>query len=448
MAERPVKITNTRVIDPTRELDAPGALLMIDGKSIAAGPDAAFSGPPDGCAIFDAKGAISAPGLVDMQVRAGEPGAEHLETLASASLAAAAGGVTSIALFPDTDPVIDDAALVDFLMRRARDTAIVRVLPIAALTKGLLGEQMAELGLLQEAGAVAFSNGRHPIANAAVFRHALTYARDFDALVIHQPEDPDLRGNGVMNEGESATRYGLPGIPDEAELVMLDRDIRLCRLTGGRVHIAQISCARSVDAIRAAKQDGLSITVGVSANHLCLNELDIGMWRSFLKLSPPLRTEDDRLALIGGLVDGTIDAIVSDHDPQNVERKRFPFEDAHDGAVGLETLLAATLRLVHEGHLTMSALIEKLSAAPARILGLEAGTLAPGAPADIVVFDPEERWTLDRKALLSRSKNSPFEDVEFQGRVKACFVGGRQVAKQVIPEQSGHEPSKALQQFA
>ncbi|MEM1289108.1 MAG: dihydroorotase [Pseudomonadota bacterium] len=429
MGERPVKIINTRVVDPSRGVDATGAILMIDGKIIAAGPDAIAIGEPDDCLVIDANGAVSAPGLVDMQVRAGEPGAEHLETLASASQAAAAGGVTSMGLFPDTEPVIDDAALVDFIMRRARDTAIVRVLPIAALTKGLEGEEMAEIGLLQEAGAVAFSNGRHPISNAAVFRHSLTYARDFDALVIHHPEDPDLRGNGVMNEGECATRYGLPGIPNEAELVMLDRDIRLCKLTGGRYHVGLISCAQSVDAVREAKQQGLNITASVSANHLCLNELDIGLWRSFLKLSPPLRTEQDRLALVDGLVDGTIDSIVSDHDPQNVERKRYPFEDAHDGAVGLETLLASTLGLVHQGHITLSMLMEKLSTAPARILGLNAGSLKPGVPADLVLFDPDERWVLDRNALLSRSKNSPFEDVEFRGRVKACFVGGRQVAE-------------------
>ena len=429
MAIQPIKISNVRVIDPSRKLDADGAILMIDGRIIAAGPDAASTAEPDGCLSVDGKGAVACPGLVDMQVRVGEPGAEHLETLASASQAAAAGGVTSLGVMPDTDPVIDDAALVDFLMRRARDTAVVHIHPIAALTKGLHGEEMAEIGLLKEAGAVAFSNGRKPVSKASIFRHALTYARDFDALVIHHPEDPDLRGPGVMHEGETATRYGLPGIPVEAELIMLDRDIRLARLTGGRYHAAQISCAQSVETVRRAKAGGVDMTVGVSVAHLSLNEIDIGMWRSFLKLSPPLRTEDDRQALIEGVRDGTIDVIVSDHDPQNVERKRHPFAESHDGAVGLETLLPAALRLVHNGHISLMDLIAKLSTVPARILGLQAGTLKPGAPADVILFDPHEPWVLDRHALLSRSKNTPFEDARFSGRLQATFVGGRKVAE-------------------
>ncbi len=429
MAVRPTKISNVRVIDPSRNLDAPGAILMIDGRIIAAGPDAVSTAEPDGCLSIDGRGAVACAGLVDMQVRVGEPGAEHVETLASASQAAAAGGVTSLGVMPDTDPVIDDAALVDFLMRRARDTATVHIHPIAALTKGLAGQEMAEIGLLQEAGAVAFSNGRHPVASAAIMRHALTYARDFGALVIHHPEDPDLRGAGVMHEGETATRYGLPGIPVEAELIMLDRDIRLAQLTGGRYHAAQISCAKSVETVRRAKALGVKMTVGVSVNHLSLNEIDIGMWRSFLKLSPPLRTEDDRQALIEGVADGTIDVIVSDHDPQDVERKRHPFAEAHDGAIGLETLLSAALRLVHNDHLTLMQLVDKLSTTPARILGLNAGTLKPGAPADVVLFDPNEPWVLDRHTLYSRSKNTPFEDARFSGRVQLTFVGGRKIAE-------------------
>ena len=429
MAIQPIKISNVRVIDPSRKLDAEGAILMMDGRIIAAGPDAVSSAEPDGCLSIDGKGAVACPGLVDMQVRVGEPGAEHLETLATASQAAAAGGVTSLGVFPDTDPVIDDAALVDFLMRRARDTAVVHIHPIAALTKGLHGEEMAEIGLLKEAGAVAFSNGRLPVAKASIFRHALTYARDFGALVIHHPEDPDLRGGGVMHEGETATRYGLPGIPVEAELIMLDRDIRLAGLTGGRYHAAQISCAQSVETVRRAKAAGVDMTVGVSVNHLSLNEIDIGMWRSFLKMSPPLRTEDDREALIEGVRDGTIDVIVSDHDPQNVERKRHPFAEAHDGAVGLETLLPAALRLVHNGHISLMDLIAKLSTVPASILGLKAGTLKPGVPADVILFDPDEPWVLDRHALLSRSKNTPFEDARFSGRLQATFVDGKLIAE-------------------
>ncbi len=425
---RPIKISNVRVIDPSRGLDAYGAILMIDGRIIAAGPDAVSTAQPDGCLAIDGGGAVCCPGLVDMQVRVGEPGAEYVETLASASQAAAAGGVTSLGVMPDTDPVIDDAALVDFLMRRARDTAVVHIHSIAALTKALAGQELAEIGLLQDAGAVAFSNGRHPVASAAIMRNALTYARDFGALVIHHPEDPDLRGDGVMHEGETATRYGLPGSPVEAELIMLDRDIRLAKLTGGRYHAAQISSAQSVETVRRAKAAGVEMSVGVSANHLSLNEIDIGMWRSFLKLSPPLRTEDDRQALIEGVRDGTIDVIISDHDPQDVERKRHPFAEAHDGAIGLETLLPAALRLVHNEYVSLIDLIDKLSTTPARILGLNAGTLKPGAPADVTLFDLDEPWVLDRQALLSRSKNTAFEDARFSGRVSMTFVDGRRIA--------------------
>lgn len=427
MAPRPIKISNVRVIDPSRRLDERGAILIIDGRIIAAGPEAQSTAEPDGCLSVDGKGQVACPGLVDMQVRIGEPGADHLETLASASQAAAAGGVTHIGILPDTDPVIDDPALVDFLMRRARDTAIVHVHPIAAITKGLAGHEMAEIGLLKEAGAIAFSNGRHPIASAGIMRQVMTYARDFDALVIHQPEDPDLRGSGVMHEGETSTRYGLPGIPTEAELVMLDRDLRIARLTGGRYHVAQISSAESVETVRRAKASGMAITVGVSINHLSLVETDIGQWRSFLKLSPPLRTAEDRDALIGAVADGTIDIIVSDHDPQDVERKRHPFAEAHDGAIGLETLMPASLKLGAQYGVNLIDIIEKLSTTPARILGLNAGTLQPGSPANIVLFSLEEPWVLDRQTLLSRSKNTPFEDTRFSGRVQTTFVDGTRV---------------------
>jgi dihydroorotase len=426
-SDRPLVLLNARVVDPSRNLDAAGAVIVADRRIVAAGPEAARSARPADAEIIDCGGAVVAPGLVDMRVFVGEPGAEHRETFASAGLAAAAGGVTSIVTMPDTDPVIDDIALVDFIARRARDEAEVRVFPAAALTRGLAGKEMTELGLLREAGAVAFTDGRRTLTNAAIMRRALTYGREFGALVMHHPADPDLVGNGVMNEGEIATRLGLSGIPREAEVVVIERDVRLAALSRGRYHAAQVSCAASLDVIRRAKREGLDVTCAASVNHLTLNENDIGPYRTFFKLSPPLRHEDDRLAMVAGLADGTIDVIVSSHDPQDVDTKRHPFAEAADGAVGLETLLAAALRLVHNGDVDLLTLIRALSTRPAELLGLEVGRLAPGAPADLVVFDPGAPWVVDADALRSRSKNTPFEGARFQGRVLRTLVAGRTV---------------------
>jgi dihydroorotase len=426
-ADRPIVFTNARVIDPSRNLDAKGSVALADRRIVAAGPEADKATRPAGAEIIDCRGAIIAPGLVDMRVFLGEPGAEHRETFASAGNAAAAGGVTSIVTMPDAEPVIDDAALVDYISRRARDTASVRVFPTAALSKGLEGREMTEFGLLMEAGAVGFTDGRRSVMNALLMRRALTYAGDFGALVMHHPADAHLTGAGVMNEGETATRLGLPGIPREAETVILERDIALARLTGGRYHAAQISCAASLDIIRRAKAEGLAVTCGVSINHLTLNENDIGAYRTFFKLSPPLRSENDRLAMVEGLADGTIDVIVSSHDPQDVDTKRHPFAEAADGAVGLETMLPAALRLVHSGDVTWLTLFRALSTRPAEILGLEVGRLAPGAPADLVMVDPNTPWVLDADDLHSRSKNSPFDGARFQGRVLRTLVAGRQV---------------------
>ncbi len=397
--------TNARVVDPSRDLDATGSVFVADRRIVAAGPEADKAARPSGAEVIDCHGAIVAPGLVDMRVFLGEPGAEHRETFASAGNAAAAGGVTSIVTMPDTEPVIDDAALVDYISRRARDTAEVRVFPMAALSKQLEGREMTEFGLLREAGAVGFTDGRRTVMNALLMRRALTYAGDFGALVMHHPADTHLTGAGVMNEGETATRLGLPGIPREAETVILERDIALAKLTGGRYHAAQISCAQSLDIVRRAKADELAVTCGVSINNLTLNENDIGAYRTFFKLSPPLRSEDDRLAMVEGLADGTIDVIVSSHDPQDVDTKRHPFAEAADGAVGLETMLSAALRLVHCGDIDYLTLFRALSTRPAEILGLEVGRLAPGAPADIIVVDPDVPWVLDADTLRSRSKN-------------------------------------------
>ena len=417
-------LSNARLLDPETGREGPGAVLVRDGRiaDIAFG---AAPGAPEGAQTIDCGGLTLAPGLIDLRAFVGEPGAEHRETLASASAAAAAGGVTTLVCMPDTNPVIDGPAIVDFVLRRARDTASVNVLPAAAITKGLAGREMTEFGLLAEAGAVAFTDGLKAVTNAQVMRRALTYARDFGALLMQHVEEPDLVGDGVMNEGEMASRLGLLGIPREAETVMLERDIRLVRLTGGRYHAAMISTADSVEIVRRAKEAGLPVTCGVSVNNLVLNEGDIGHYRTFCKLSPPLRREDDRAAVIAALNEGVIDVIVSDHNPQDVETKRLPFAEAADGALGIETLLGASLRLLHTGDVTLRTLLNALSANPARLLGREAGRLETGAPADLVLIDPDLPYVLDKRQLKSRSKNSPFDEARLQGAAVLTLVGGR-----------------------
>ncbi len=424
---KPLVIADARLIDPASGRDERGSLLIERGR-IA---DIAWGQPhlagPDGAERLDAAGLVLAPGLVDMHAFAGEPGAEHRETLRTAAEAAAAGGVTSIVAMPHTNPPVDDPAIVDFIRRRARDTAVVNVLPAAALTKGCRGEEMTEFGLLREAGAIAFSDGPRAVTNAMVMRRALAYARDIDGLIIHHVEDPDLVGPGVMNEGERASRLGLHGIPHAAETIMLERDLRLVALTGGRYHAAKISCSDSLAVARRARDEGLSVTFGVSINNLALNENDIGDYRTFLKLSPPLRTEDERLALVSALAEGLINVIVSDHDPQDVETKRLPFAEAENGAVGLETMLSAALRLVASDQISLPAVLAAMSTRPAAILGIEAGRLARGAPADLILFDPDEPYILDKAMLRSRAKNTPFDEARLQGRVRATLVGGMRV---------------------
>ncbi|KQP05968.1 dihydroorotase [Methylobacterium sp. Leaf99] len=426
MSVPPLLLTNATLCDPATGRQAPGHVLVRDGRiaDIAWG---AAPAAPGGAETVDCAGHVLAPGLIDMRAFVGEPGAEHRETLASASAAAAAGGVTTLVCMPDTNPVIDGPPIVDFVLRRARDTACVHVLPAAAITKGLAGREMTEFGLLQEAGAVAFTDGLKAVTNAQVLRRALTYARDFDALIMQHVEEPDLVGEGVMNEGEMASRLGLIGIPREAETVMLERDIRLVRLTGARYHAAMISCADSVEIVRRAKHDGLPVTCGASVNNLVLNEGDIGHYRTFCRLSPPLRHETDRLALVAALNEGVVDVIVSDHNPQDVETKRLPFAEAADGALGIETLLGAALRLVHTGDIALPRLLAALTAHPARILGREAGRLAVGAPADLVLIDPDVPYILDKRSLKSRSKNSPFDEARLQGAAVLTLVGGRVV---------------------
>ncbi|MDR3499182.1 MAG: dihydroorotase [Parvibaculum sp.] len=417
---------NARLIDPASGLDERGNLYVVDGKIADLGPNLFSDGIPDGAEIVDCRGHVLSPGLIDMRVFTGEPGAEHRETLRTASHAAAAGGVTTFIVMPNTDPVIDDVALVDFIERRARDTGIVNIHPMAALTKGLNGKEMTEIGLLKEAGAVAFTDGTRAIADAQVMRRAMSYAAHFGALLVQHAEVPEL-ATGVMNEGELASRLGLAGISSAAETIMIERDLRLLELSGGRYHVAQISCEASVDIIRRARRHGLKVTCGVSAAHLTLNENDVQGYRTFFKLSPPLRSEADRRALVAGLADGTIDVIVSSHDPQDPEAKRRPFAQAGFGAIGLETLLPAAISLVQNGDLPLARLLSAMTHTPADLLGLETGRLAVGLPADLVLIDTGSPWIVEAEKLRSISKNTTFDDRRLQGRAIRTVVGGRTV---------------------
>ena len=424
---RPILLANARILDPSRDLDIVGDVLIADGVVREAKRGIGAAGVPEGTDVIDCRGKVVAPGLVDMRAFIGEPGAASRETLASASQAAAAGGVTTIVCQPNTSPAIDNPATVDFVLRRARDTAIVHVHPMAAITKDLAGAEMTEIGLLKAAGAVAFTDCDKSITNAQVMRRALTYARDFDALIVHHTEDPDLVGDGVMNESEFASRLGLLGVPAAAETVMLERDLRLVALTGGRYQAASVTNAESLEVLRRAKDAGLDVSAAASINHLTLNENDIGPYRTFLKLAPPLRGEADRKALVEAVANGLVDVVMSDHNPQDVETKRLPFAEAAPGAIGLETMLIAGLRLVHNGELQLMALLRALSTRPAELLGLPGGTLRAGAAADLIVLDTDVPWVVDPNELKSKCKNTPYDEARMQGRVVRTIVSGRTV---------------------
>lgn len=417
---------NARLIDPATGLDTEGALLVENGRIADFGPRLFADGKPD-CETINCSGQVLAPGLVDMRVFTGEPGSEHRETLQSASEAAAAGGVTSMAVMPNTDPIIDEPSLVDFILRRAAATAKVRVVPTAALTRRLAGETMTEIGLLMEAGARAFTDGDKTVANARVLRRALSYAATFDALVIGHAEDPELSAGTSLSEGEFAMRLGVPAAPAIAETLIVERDIRLVELTGARYHFGQISCRASLDAVAAAKARALPVTCAVSAHHLALNELDVGSYLTFRKVKPPLRTEADRSALVEGVAEGIIDVIVSSHDPQAADTKRQPFSQAAFGTVGLETLLPVALALYHDDRASLAAALKTVTASPAAILGLDAGQIRKGAPADLTLIDPDVPFVLDPDDLHSRVRNTAFEGRRFQGRATMTFVGGTPV---------------------
>lgn len=429
LAKRPGRVAymNARLLDPASRLDAPGA-LFTDGEVIADfGPILFRDGVPEGIQVVDCGGACLAPGLVDMRVQLREPGEEHKETIESGSQAAAAGGVTAMVCLPNTEPVIDDVAGVEFIARRAREVKLVKVYCHAAVTQRLEGTQLSEIGLLKEAGALAFTDGLQAVANTLVMRRALSYARTFGALIIQHAEDPSLAQGGAMNEGLVATALGLPGIPGAAEVIALERDLRLVELTRGRYHAAHLSTAEAVDAVRRAKQRGLDVTCDTAPHYFTLDETAVGDYRTFAKVSPPLRTLVDIEAIAEGLVDGTIDAIASDHAPHDQDSKRQPFAQAEAGIIGLETLLALSLALVHQRKLGILDLLAALTCKPAERLGLAAGRLAKGAAADLVLFDPDETWTIAEQKFRSKSKNSPFSDREVKGRVRRTIVDGRAV---------------------
>lgn len=419
-----VAYTNARLLDPASNLDVTGDLL-IAGETIAAiGPGIEI---PSDAPRIDCGGAFLAPGLVDMRVAIGEPGYEAKETIATASRAAAVGGVTTMAMLPNTDPVIDDVAGLEFVARRAREVKLVKIFAYGAASRDCAGRELADLGLLAEAGAVAFTDGIKPIADAQMMRRALAYARMFGRPIVQHCEEPRLAENGQMNEGEVATRLGLAGIPAAAEAILLARDLRLVELTGGRYHAAHVSTAESVQLLRDAKARGLAVTADTAPPYFLLTEADVGDWRTFAKLSPPLRGEADRAAVAAGVADGTIDAIASDHQPQDEDQKRVPFAQAAPGAAGLETLLPLSLSLVRDGRLGMLELVRRLSLAPARILGLPSGTLSVGAAADLVLFDAETPGNVQPAQFRSKSKNSPFEGYATHGRVLRTVVDGRSV---------------------
>lgn len=424
---RPVLFANARLLDPATGLDAVGGLLVKDGRIADLGPRVTAESGPDDAELVDAAGLCLAPGLVDMRVRLGEPGHEHKERFESGCATAAAGGVTSMACLPDTVPPIDDPAMVEFVARRARRVRSVKVHPYAAVTKGLAGEQIAELGLLKEAGAVAFSDADNAIASARVMRRALQYAGPLDALVVQHPEEPTLARGGAMNAGAIASRLGLAGIPAVAEVMMIERDLRLVEMTGARWHAAHVSTAAGIEAIRRAKARGLRVSCETTPHHLALNELEVEGYRTFAKVSPPLRSEADRRAVVEGLLDGTIDAIASDHCPQDQDSKRIPFAQAEVGVVGLQTMLPVALHLIHEGRIGLLDLLRTMTVAPADLLGIDAGRLRVGGPADIVLFDPEAPWKIEPPRLLSLSKNTAFEGRLVQGRVLRTLVDGRTV---------------------
>ena len=427
MAGRPTAFVNARLVDPESRYDGPGCVVVKDGviADLARRPD--IEGLSDDVRIIDCNGAMLAPGLIDLRVKTGEPGAEPKETLKSAARAAAAGGVTSMVLQPDTHPAIDDPAMVDFILRRARDIELVHVYAAGAATKGCAGERLAELGLMRDAGAIYFTDVDRPIVDSKVMSRVLRYAKAFGARVAHRPADPYLSAGAAATAGEFSGRMGLPSVPAVAERIMLERDLALAELTGAALIVDQITTADALESLKRARDKGINVSATASINHLSFNEIDIGDYRTFYRLDPPLRAESDRQALVEAVASGLVEVIVSAHAPAPAEDKRLPFAEAAPGAVGLETLLAALLALYHDGHAPLVDLIGAVTLAPARLLGLQAGRIAPGAPADLVLCDIDAPVVIDADRLISKSKNSPFDGRRLQGQVLMTLVDGRVV---------------------
>ncbi len=414
-----LRFINARLVDPEAAVVRDGEICVVDGRIADAAPKDAR--------IIDCAGLHLAPGIVDLGVKVSEPGERHKESFRSAGRAAARGGVTTIVTRADTAPAIDTPEVLEFVARRGAADALVNVAPIAALTKGRAGREMTEIGLLLDAGAVAFSDGDRVVTDTKVLVRALTYARSLGALVIGHCQEPVLSEGAVATKGKFASLYGLPDVSPMAERMGLDRDIALLEMTGARYHADQITTARALPALERAKANGVDITAGTGIHHLTLNELDVADYRTFFKLKPPLRSEDDRIAVVDAVASGLIDVVCSMHTPQDEESKRLPFEEAASGAVGLETLLPAGMRLVHAGMIDLAVLWRAWSLNPARRLGLDAGRLAAGAPADLVLFDAHAPFVLNRATLASKSRNTPFDGARMQGRVRGTWVAGRDV---------------------
>ncbi|WP_127114744.1 dihydroorotase [Shimia sediminis] len=419
--------TNARLIDPETGTDAVGWLMVRDGTITARGENSPQGLEEHPAKTIDCMGKCLAPGIVDIGVKVCEPGERHKESYKTAGLAAAAGGVTTMITRPDTLPALDTPEALEFVERRANEAAPVNVLPMAALTKGREGREMTEIGFLMDAGAVAFTDCDHVVTDTKVLTRAMTYARALGALVIAHPQEPTLSGGAAATSGKFAALRGLPAVSPMAERMGLDRDIALVEMTGVKYHADQITCARALPALERAKNNGFDVTAGTSIHHLTLNELDVADYRTFFKIKPPLRSEDDRVAIIEAVRTGLIDTISSMHTPQDEESKRLPFEEAASGAVALETLLPAAMSLYHNGYLTLSELWRAMSLNPARRLGLPCGRLSAGAPADLVLFDADAPFVLDRFKLNSKSKNTPFDGRTMQGKVLATYVAGQAV---------------------
>ena len=420
---------NGNIIDPHNSINEIGGLIIGDkGQLEAVGKKVNTNNIPSREKVIDLKGKYIFPGLVDMRVFVGEPGFEYKENFRTLSNAALSGGVTSVVTMPNTDPIIDNVSIVDFLKRRGRDKSKINIYPTASLTKGTEGTNMTEFGLLQSKGIIGFTDGTKTIQNTRVMSRIMNSASDLDTLIMQHAEDYELAKDGMINEGIIATKLGLQGIPEMAELIIIDRDLTLLNYINCRYHISQISSGRSVELIKN-KKNNLKFTCGVSINNLSLNENDIGDFRTFLKLSPPLRTEEDRISLVQGLKDETIDVIVSDHKPEDEEQKRLTFAQSATGASGIETLLSLSLELYHNGSLKLETIIKALTSNPAKILKINKGNLSVGNDADFCIVDINKPWIVKQENLISKSKNTSIENKKLQGKVTNTFVKGEELFK-------------------